>query len=222
MALYGLQQDFDGPVALSSVFFSALAAQLLDALSNATGAQIESLESDLSQVIRRALKSAHPDAIAVIQGRRCEGPAADAYALGQIGFAHQLAASAANSRIDESFLNALKATKFVVHLEELHKGERTNKQLAQISGQSDENVSRLMKELRKQGITDFRKDGTRVINFLTPVARQIWSSRKEQADEIHDIYVGDLAPQVAKAFDQIRARLPSHMKSAPSFDLTAS
>lgn len=222
MTLYGPQQDYEAPASLSSIFFSALAAQLLDALSTATVAPIESLESDLREVISRVLKKAHPEAIAVIQGGIVEGPVVEAYALGQIDFAHQIAASAANARVDETFLNAIKASKFAVHLAELFKGERTNKELAKVSSQTDENVSRLMRELRQEGITDFRKNGTSVINFMTPVARQVWESRKELADEIHETYVGPCAPPVQKLFEKVKAGLPSHFRNAPSFDVTES
>lgn len=221
MTLYGPQQDHESQAAMPPVFFSALAAQLIEALSSATASPIESIERDLSQMISRILKKAHPEAIAVIQGRLLEGPVVDAYSLGQIGFAHQMAANAASSRVDELFLNALKTTKFAVYLEELYKGERTNKELGQISGQTDEHVSRLLKELRQEGITDFRKDGKRVINFLTPVARQLLESRKEQADEIHRMYVDPIAPQVQATLEQVKAKLPPYMRNAPTFDLAS-
>lgn len=222
MTLYGPQQDHESQAATSPVFFSALAAQLIEALSSATASPVESIESDLSQIISRLLKRAHPEAIAVIQGRLREGPVVDAYSLGQIGFAHQIAANAASSRVDELFLKALKTTKFAVYLEELYKGERTNKELGQISGQTDEHVSRLLKELRLEGITDFRKDGKRVINFLTPVARQLLESRKEQADEIHRIYLEPLGPQVQAALELAKAKVPPYMRSAPTFDVASS
>lgn len=220
MALYGLQQDRESTTALTPVFFSTLASQLIEALCSATASPIEALENELSRVISRVLKDVHPDVIDVIQGRQRSGAAADAYALGQIGFAHQLAASAAHSRIDESFLDALKATKFSVYLEELYKGERTNKQLKNISHHTDENVSRRMKELRDEGITDFRKDGTQVFNFLTPVARQIMEAQKEQADEIHREYLEPHAPVVQAALDSLveKQPIPDHMKSISTFD----
>ena len=58
------------------------------------------------------LKQADPQAIAAAQGRLHEGAIADAFAMGQLSFAQQLASQAVDVGIDQAFLDALKAKKF--------------------------------------------------------------------------------------------------------------
>lgn len=220
MGLFGLLQDSGTPSELPTSFFSALASHLNEALSSATASPIEALESELSVAMRRLLRAAHPDAIAAATGRTRTDSVADAFALGQINFAQQLTALAGNSRIEDGFLEALRASKFSPYLRELFESERSNKELSTIISHSEETVSRRMRELRAQGITDFRKDGTLVINFLTPVARQIMQAEKEAADEIHQLYLEPLKPDVEALMRSLQSEQPQHMKHALTFAAT--
>jgi hypothetical protein len=169
-------------------------------------------------VIGRVLKGVSAQTLAAAQGREHTGEVADAYALGQLSFAQQLASLASHTSIDQEFLVALKAGKFIPFLTALYDGERTNKQLKAIVAQTDENVSRRMKELRELGITDFRKDGTLAINFLTPVARQILTAEREAADEHQRTELSELKPGVGALLKSLTSDAPRHMRTAPTFE----
>lgn len=163
---------------LENHFFSALAYRMVDALSSATAGSIEGIEQELRSMAGALLDDANPQVIGVIHGLQKRGAVAEAFALGQISFAQQLAASAASVRIDEPFLKLLTERKFAPYLKALLVTDRTNTELARIAHCSEENVRRRVHELREAGVTEFRRDGTQIVNFLTPVARQVLGAHK--------------------------------------------
>lgn len=218
MAYLALQQEWHTPGHLPSSFFSSVVSHLHDALSTPTSDLARVLENELSQVISRVLKHADPQAMAVGQGRVNSGALADAYAMGQLSMAQQLASQAAHAGVDQDFLDAFKTGKFIPFLNALFDAELNNKELKAIVGQTEENVSRRMKELRALGISDFRKDGTLVYNFLTPVARQIMSAQREVVDEVMAELYQDFQPGVGAVLECMARQSPDHMRKAATFE----
>ena len=83
--------------------------------------------------------------------------------------------------------------------------------LAQICGERTETVSRKLKVLRDLGITDFRRDGTSFVNFLTPAAQAVAGEFIEQPKP----------EPVARALPGILSRelekVPAHLRKPVNF-----
>lgn len=94
------------------------------------------------------------------------------YLLGQLSFAQLLVSHAATYRADDDFIDHLRSTTFSPLVRALYeRPEVSNQELVDSLGECAEGVSRKLRVLREKGITDFRKDGRAVLNFLTPAAR---------------------------------------------------
>jgi DNA-binding transcriptional ArsR family regulator len=50
-------------------------------------------------------------------------------------------------------------------------------QLAKQVREADETVSRKLKELRSEGVVEFRREGRSTVNFLTPQARIVFAEQ---------------------------------------------
>jgi DNA-binding transcriptional ArsR family regulator len=69
---------------------------------------------------------------------------------------------------------------YAPYVKALARDDHTGTQLAQICGVTTETVSRKLKFLRDLGITDFRREGTSFVNFLTPAAQAVAGEFIEQ------------------------------------------
>jgi DNA-binding transcriptional ArsR family regulator len=103
-----------------------------------------------------------------------------AHLLGQLGFAQLLAAQAASRRAGDDFFDTISSTRFRPYVELLLEGEMRNTDIAQRLEVEEETVSRALKVLRAEGITDFRRKGREVFNFLTPSASAVVGDLLEQ------------------------------------------
>lgn len=217
MAALPLERTYTTPSELSSVFFSSVASEMVDALSSSTAGPIKAIDQGLHVVIGSVLRHADPKAIAVMQGQSGAPQAViDAYVLGQINFAEKLSACAASSRIEEPVLEMLRGRKYSRYLQVLMEGERTNTEFARLFNYAEETVSRTIRQLRKEGITDFRKYGTSVYNFLTPMARRILEMEKAQRDQVLGHEHGP-ALEVQDLLSKFTRGLPEHQQKSMTF-----
>jgi DNA-binding transcriptional ArsR family regulator len=218
MAELPLDRTYKAPGELPPHFFSALASQMLDALSSSTSEPIRVIDEKLQAVIRSILAGASPDAVTAVQRGNGVTAVIDAYVLGQINFAESLAANAASSRMDEPALQMLREPRYAPYIDALQHGERTNTELAQGLRQTEETVSRNIGRLRREGITDFRKYGRSVYNFLTPVSRQILDAENAKKDE-REIETG---LEVREFLCSLVRNLPEHLQGQQTFAAASS
>lgn len=96
-----------------------------------------------------------------------------AYQAGVLGFAQLMAAQAATKRAPDRVQDVARSIPLAPYVAELQCGERTNSRLAELTGETEETVSRKLKKLRRHGITAFRRDGRLTTNYLTPLGRAL-------------------------------------------------
>lgn len=96
-----------------------------------------------------------------------------AYQAGVLGFAQLMAAQAATKRAPDRVQDVARSTPLAPYIAELQCGEQTNSRLAELTGETEETVSRKLKKLRRHGITAFRRDGRLTTNYLTPLGRAL-------------------------------------------------
>jgi DNA-binding transcriptional ArsR family regulator len=205
------------PAEIKPWVLAAVSSRLIDALSVASSAPLEALERDLSRTIRELLRRASPETANALRASIPQGTAAEAYAIGQLSFAHLLVADLSARRVDEHFERALSDKRWAVYLRALMRDEKTNSELAAAAGHAPETVSRHMRELRALGITDFRKEGVHAYNFLMPAARQLLTSKQAvEHDVLHHEY-SPAYPEVHALLEKAKNNVPSHMRTAQTF-----
>lgn len=170
-ALLGMESgDFKGDSIRYESFLS-IATRLEEAISSPLKADLAQLSDELTEVFRLLMKVAPADAIAAV---RASSKASDeslvAYFLGQLSFAQLVASSATEKRADDIFHQVIKDKKFAMYIAALYKNHVTCGNLAESVGSWPETASRKLKELRAVGVTDYRREGVNIINFLTPAA----------------------------------------------------
>jgi DNA-binding transcriptional ArsR family regulator len=203
----------DGPVDLSPELLNVLAERIEEALADNRGASLTELRNQLSTTFRAALGKAPEEVINAIRGR---GEALDvagiAYALGQLGFAQLLATRADQRRPDDAFEKLTANEAYASYLRALLRGAMSVGDLANAVGERVETVSRKLKPLREMGAVDFRRQGTTILNFLTPAAEAL-------AREA--FRVSFALPKPRKALDRslndALNDLPSYLRAPPNF-----
>jgi DNA-binding transcriptional ArsR family regulator len=201
---------------IEPTFTSATFAGIADEIEESIGArdrkQLVELQARLADDFMAALRTAPSSVVAAVRGSLPEEvPEALAFVLGKLSFAQLLTAQAAERRADDCFIDTLHAPKYKPYVIALERADLNGVQLAKITGESEETVSRKLRDLRKLGIVEFRRDGTSAINFLTPVARAAYTPRLDQLGAIPDA-------DIMEAFN----RLPPQMRGATNFAQTSS
>ena len=153
---------------LSAKRANALAHDVAEALSQGGRSHTEALAFKLQTLLSQLRP--HLDLTVLRELRDANqvmGPVAQAYGLGQLAFAQLLTANAASASADDNFEEILKGLKYAAYVRALLGKERTSAELRGLVNEREETVSRKLRELRELGVTDFRRDGREVINFLT-------------------------------------------------------
>jgi len=160
---------------LPPAIVSELAARLREAIEAKDPATGRGLAAQLNEIVHGLFHEASPEARAAAgdESGRPATPAGQAYALGQAGFAYQLAANLVDRRADANFEDVLRSETFGPYVRALLGEDLSGKQLAAAIGQCEETVSRNLKVLKQIGAVDYRRQKTSFINFLTPAARQV-------------------------------------------------
>jgi hypothetical protein len=191
-----------------------IAAHLEEAISTASRAPLDALSKQLVDLFDRLLRLAPAEAIHAVRGSvSAESAEGAAYLLGQIGFAQLLASQAAEHRADDGFVTLIRDDRsFTKYIDALYGQDSTGVELSKISGECVETVSRKLKRLRELGITDFYREGTRVVNFLTPAARAIVEGARVLTQQAAKPEPPKTNPLISRLGDP-----PSHMGRRPSF-----
>lgn len=165
----------DTVVSLPQAIYAELAELLREAMQDRDPAGIRTLATQLADIVKTAMRTASGEARAAAQGRGATvvTPADEAFALGRLGFAYQLAASFADKRTSVEFESTIASVTYAPYVRALLAEELTGTDLAERLGQRVETVSRNLKTLRAIGAVDYRREQTSFINFLTPAARHL-------------------------------------------------
>ena len=151
---------------------SVIAERLEEALAANDRTELDALKAALADFFATLLRGAPDGAAAAVRGA-ASAPAAGvaAFALGQIAFAQHVAAQAAERRADDRFTAVFSNASLMPYVRALSKQDHTGRELAATLKLREETVSRKLAELRELGVVDYRRDGARAYNFLTPQAR---------------------------------------------------
>lgn len=163
-----------GSQQVSRAIVEILAEELGEAISNNTLARVSALKDALGLVISDRFSRLSREQRSAILQSDDQSDASVSFALGQLEFAQLLASQVVQRQPNEEFVLTLKDRRFVNYVRNLARADLTNVELAAALEVEDETVSRNLKKLRMLGITDFRKEGKHVINFLTPAARRFY------------------------------------------------
>jgi transcription initiation factor IIE alpha subunit len=112
-------------------------------------------------------------------------------------------------RTGEESAKRINESRFTPYVEALRYEPLTGTQLAEKLGRRNETVSRVLAELREFGLSDYRRDGTAFVNFLTPLAYSLLG-----IDPVRRGGKGKMG-QALQAKDRLRAELTAEMQSLP-------
>lgn len=164
------QSSFDIPASV----MSEIAMRLEEALAGSSKADIASVSSDLAAVVKDAIRHAPQESVDAALGEGQPGNSVKAaHVLGQLGFAQLLAAQAASRRVEDDFAELIAEGTWRPYANALYETELRNVDLAAALNFDEATVSRELRKLRERGVTDFRRRGREVFNFLTPAAHQV-------------------------------------------------
>jgi DNA-binding transcriptional ArsR family regulator len=178
--LASLLDNEHGALALTPELLNLIAVRIEEALADPRDAQLAGLTAQLAELFRTGLAKAPAvllDALrAADKANSAEGIG---FLLGNLSMAQNVTARARERRAGDDFVNALQSASFAPYVKALLEGEATNSELADKVGHAAETVSRQLRKLRELGAVDFRRDGVRVHNFLTPAAEALARSSTE-------------------------------------------
>lgn len=193
-----------------------LSDRLLSALSSEEREDIDLAADELEKFYLRRLADAPESASNAARG---EGDPASSdaasFALGQLGLAHAVVAYAASKRADARFERIVTSRQFESYIRLLLETELSGRELADRIEKDPAEVSRRLKVLRQIGAIEHRRDGNRVMNFLTPAARAVAKDRNMGPKG--SARAPQIAPKVAEALDRQRKDLDPHLQELPNF-----
>ncbi|ESZ26591.1 helix-turn-helix domain-containing protein [Mesorhizobium sp. L2C067A000] len=203
-------KSIESPADIPPELISVVAERVEEAVANSNRAELDELKSQLADFFRALLKKAPTEAVAAAR-RTPEAPlaATSAFVLGQIGFAQHFAAQSADRRADDSFVEVLSSPQMAAYVRALLKQDLTGQELSAAVGERTETVSRKLKTLRDLGIVDYRRDGVRMFNFLTPSAQAAFQDTESVAK-----------PQraaIQRLMQDRQKQTPDHFKEWPTF-----
>lgn len=170
--LYELSANLERPE-LGAGDLNMLATDLDAALSSSQRSDLASLVPALEHLYGKMYDLA-PPAARIAADAEADPALRAAWNLAKVDFAYQTAAQGLAARADQAYLDLLHDPNYASYLRALAEGDKSNAELVEISGHAEETVSRKLRDLRAAGICDYRRFGKQVINFLTPLAHQLW------------------------------------------------
>ena len=155
--------------ALNATSVSIVADKLEVALSSGNRNDLAKLSEQIDTLYKFMFRNS-PDARSILmQFDASPIPQRILYSLGQLSFASKLAGQVLHKRESEQFSNLLDIHSKYIDI--LINMDCSGVELAERLKLTPETISRNLKKLRDAGIADFRREGTVLINFLTPAAR---------------------------------------------------
>ncbi|WP_371763452.1 ArsR/SmtB family transcription factor [Massilia sp.] len=176
-----LEQWGYSPANLPPQLFSVLADKVADTLFAPHAEPALNLRQDLDHLLDRVLESS-PQILSTLTSSSEHPDHRRAYQIGQLSFAQRLATRQAERKLRHEFYQEAQSEHYFVYLRFLLQGEHSNAEIAERLSQRPETVSRKLKVLRGWGLTEFRRDGKEVINFLTIAGREFVAQKNEIID----------------------------------------
>jgi DNA-binding transcriptional ArsR family regulator len=173
-----ISEQIDSSAEIPEPLAGLLAERLEAALANPRREHLKSLKDDLFNFWLVMLQKTSPEVLSATRGE--VGSLADlrsGFLLGQIDFAHHVAAQTLNRREGQKFSEAINGAVYKSLISSLWNEEASGKNIAARICETEESVSRKLKVLRAAGIVDFRREGTSCVNFLTPIAKEFLSKK---------------------------------------------
>lgn len=180
-------------VPMSRALMGSLAEELEVAISDPSKDRINTLKRLLDDAIRARFSMLSADQRRVLVHEDDEPPASSAFALGQLEFAQLLVSQVAEHRPDDEFIRSLNDRRFINYVRNLASADLTNVELSAALGVEEETVSRNLKKLRLLGLSDYRREGKHVVNFLTPAARNLYGKLAKSADSRSEVSLSMMA-----------------------------
>ncbi|MEJ3661268.1 helix-turn-helix domain-containing protein [Pseudomonas fragi] len=172
--LMELLQNPTEPLGLSRHSGTILADWLEEAMLSASRQKSGEIHDAIVQLYESALVSCSTDVKLAIQASsKADYKLRESYQMGMLSLAQLLVAQGLDRKINSEFVEFLKDPANIAYIVALFDQPHSNKELAKIVGQTEENVSRKLRRFRELGVTSSKKVGTTVINSLTVTARQI-------------------------------------------------
>jgi DNA-binding transcriptional ArsR family regulator len=212
--LQELSAHLEDSSTLTDGFFYAAAARLAESIVDRDPKTIADLSSGLRTLFEQLAKKTPADLVGVLSTPHKSPSIHHAFSMGQLAFAQQLAGYVSSRRASSQFVEAIHDVKLRQYVSALAKADLSGTQLSTLVKERVETVSRKLADLRRIGITDFRREGVHIINFLTPAAKAVFDA--EQTDyESHRAHETDAR---LSWIEQQRGLLPEHLRSAVTFD----
>ena len=200
---------------LTPSLFATIADRLRSAIEAPDAARIEEAATRLETFFRQAVAMA-PAALQAATRGEDAGQLAAGYALGKLSFAQLLAARIADTRTDTRFIEHVRDTRYLPFLQAMFVEPLSVTALAEKGGSRIETVSRKLSALRALGIVASRKQGTVVVNMLTPAASAtlealgLAPTQEQAVPTVRDV-------DIRQALDERREELAPHMQATPLF-----
>ena len=170
--LDSLQESINSCDDLPPEILLELADRLEEAISASSNKPLQTLSEQLIALFNKLLHLAPVQAANAAYGSAPDDSTESAaYLLGQVSFAQLLASQTLLNRVDDKFMLVMQDHRYAPLIKALAAKECSGVELAELTGHEPETVSRKLKELRELGITDFYREGNKVLNFLTPAAQ---------------------------------------------------
>lgn len=209
-----LELDADGGQDLPAGTTTILSDRIIAALGRDDRSGLEEAQKALEQFYLARLGRAPSQAAAAARGDDDAAPSeVAAFSLGLIGFAQAIAARAASRRVDDAFERRLRSKQLERYVRLLIDSELSGRELAERLGKDEAEISRQLKLLRQIGAVECRREGNRVVNFLTPAARAVARARNMGALGASG-RPEQLQPEILNALDSYRQELPEALRGA--------
>lgn len=200
--LANLKENLHSLDELPPTIMDAIAERLEEAILGSSKSPLQALTEQLADFFDALLQLAPPETAAVMR-HTAHNPALEgAYLLGQLDFAQLLAAGCNERRAGDEFLVSMNDRRYKDYIRTLFEHDCTGTELAEAVNERVETVSRKLQNLREMGLTDFRREGVRLVNFLTPTARAAYPMEVKVAEDV-------AAEAAAKVFDVSLTMAPS-------------
>lgn len=207
--------EFANGSGLPPTVFTAIADRLRGAIESPDAELVQAAAHTL-EAFYRNMVTASPSSVRDAARGEVTGETAASYALGKLAFAQLLAARIADTRADARFLEQVRAPKHLAYIRALGEGPLNVTQLTDKVGECIETVSRKLGVLRNLGIVVSRKQGTTVVNMLTPATKQLLDTLPPPTDDMQITRTVTISA-ARKALQYNRAKLPDYLKQAPTF-----
>lgn len=200
----------DLPAGSTTILSDRIAA----ALSREDRLGLEEAQAAFEELYLKRLAAAPAAAGAAARGDGKASPAEQAaFTLGLIGLSHAVVARAASRRIDDAFDRRLRSKQLERYVRLLVDAELSGRDLAERLGKDEAEVSRRLKMLRQMGAVECRREGNRIVNFLTPAARAVTRARNMGALGAA-AHPASMRPEVLDVLDNHRRELPEALRGS--------